>query len=308
MKNFLLAAAAATIVTLTIIIPTSAASTAESSSPHAASRWKSPNAETPPDQVEQWRAEDAALHAYIEKSVPAVLEHTGSEAFDAHLHGVQAILRHWDAPSHLYNAGLFHSIYGTEGFQGYSMPLSERGVIRNLIGEKAERLCWIFCMVDRSTVDTTVFEWNPDDANIKASPYTFRARPELGRFSIDLTKSEWIDFLELTLADWMEQVEGAAEQPSSLFFWDKGEAYAYRRTAYAKMADILSLERKERLAKKARETHGDVMSTESGATKNLVQLRTPPVSEAARVAVDALRSAGEDIPLNLGPLPTRDEL
>ena len=50
------------------------------------------------------------LHAYIAESVPSVLEHTGSEAFDEHLRGVQGILRYWDAPSHLYNAGLFHSI------------------------------------------------------------------------------------------------------------------------------------------------------------------------------------------------------
>jgi hypothetical protein len=31
---------------------------------------------------------------------------------------------------------------------------------------------------------------------------TFKARTELGRFDISLTKEEWIDFIELTLADW----------------------------------------------------------------------------------------------------------
>ena len=38
----------------------------------------------------------------------------------------------------------------------------------------------------------------------------FRARDELGRFLIPLqNEEEWLDFLELTLSDWLEQVEGA---------------------------------------------------------------------------------------------------
>ena len=61
------------------------------------------------------------------------------------------------AAERLTNAALFHSIYGTEGFQGYALPLSHRGEIAGLIGAKAERLAWIFCMVDRATVDATVF-------------------------------------------------------------------------------------------------------------------------------------------------------
>lgn len=83
---------------------------ASSSSSHAVSRWKAPNSSTPRDQTRRWREEDEALHAYIASSVPSVLQHTGSEAFDEHLRGVQAILRYWGAPRHLSNAGLFHSI------------------------------------------------------------------------------------------------------------------------------------------------------------------------------------------------------
>ena len=77
---------------------------------HAVSKWKAPNPQTPTQLAKQWYDEDEALNANIASSVPAVLEHTGSEAFDAHLRGVQAILRYWDAPKHLYNAGMFHSI------------------------------------------------------------------------------------------------------------------------------------------------------------------------------------------------------
>jgi hypothetical protein len=37
-------------------------------------------------------------------------------------------------------------------------------------------------------------------------------------------EGEWLDFLELTLADWLEQVEGAAEKVSHLEMeWEEGQ-------------------------------------------------------------------------------------
>lgn len=293
------------LLVLLVAPPSAAASTS-----HAISKYKAPNANTPLDQVAKWQAEDESLHSYITQSVPAVLEHTGSEAFDAHLRGVQAILRYWGAPRHLYNAGLFHSIYGTEGFQGFSLPLTDRDAIRKLIGDEAEKLCWIFCMVDRSTVDETVFNWKPRDDNNKSeeATYTFLSRPELGRFEIHVNKNEWVDFIELTLSDWLEQVQGAAETASERFYWKAGEAYAYRRTAYAKMVEILSHERPDRLSSVVKETVAHVYGTEQSSTRHLVQLRTPPMSDSAKEALAALRSAGEDIPVDFAPQHVRDEL
>jgi hypothetical protein len=95
----------ATILLLIIVARFSSASPS-----HAASRWKAPNPSTPLDQTRRWHVEDDELHKYIASSVPAVLDHTGSDAFDEHLRGVQAILRYWGSPQHLTNAGLFHSI------------------------------------------------------------------------------------------------------------------------------------------------------------------------------------------------------
>ena len=71
------------------------------------------------------------------------------------------------AEEHLCNAALFHSIYGTEGFQGFSLPLSHR-----VSWPKAERLAWIFCMVDRATVDAALP--SPEQlAAYEAKPPTF---------------------------------------------------------------------------------------------------------------------------------------
>ena len=266
----------------------------------ASSQFKAPHAGTPPHLLAQWNQQDADLWRYVESNVPAVLDHTGSAAFDEHLKGVQAVLRYWNAPEHLTAAGLFHSIYGTEGFQGFALPLSERAAIQDMIGVEAERLCFWFCMVDRSTLDETVFAYEGPQET-----YTLRARPELGRFALQLSHQEWLDFIELTLADWLEQVEGAATKPSDLFLWKTGEAYAYRRLAYQKMSELLGVERAPRLAHVAPEMLAAVMATEPPETRHLVQPRTPPVSKAATEALNALRAIGEDIPTDLSPQPMK---
>jgi hypothetical protein len=95
-----------------------------------------------------------------------------------------------------------------------------------------------------------------------------------------LSKDEWLNFVEFTLADWLEQVEGATTKPSNLFLWKTGKAYAYRRLAYRKMSDILSVERGERLSEIPKQMLDTVMTTESLETRQLVQPRTPPMPDA----------------------------
>lgn len=275
----------------------------------AADLFKAPNSQTPPETAATWQAADQRLWQFVNETIPAVLNHTGTAAFDQHLKGVQAVLRYWNSPQHLATAGLFHSIYGTEGFQGFSLPLSERSAIVDLIGKQSERLCWIFCMVDRYTVDQTVFGYDSNQTQQPPptfGPVVFYSRPELGRFAIVLQdKEEWLDFLELTLADWLEQVEGAASKPSELFLWKTGEAFSYRRTAYARMRDILQNER-PRLSTVVSQMYHAVYQSEQDHTKDLVQERTPPMSPAAHEAWKALRSAGEiAIPDSFAPQQQR---
>jgi hypothetical protein len=82
------------------------------------------------------------------------VKHTGNGAFDAHLIGVRRVMQAWcPQKPHLHDAGLFHSIYGSEGFQGFCLPFEKRDELRSMIGEKAENLVYIFCVVDRLTVD-----------------------------------------------------------------------------------------------------------------------------------------------------------
>ena len=87
----------------------------EDCSSHAIEAFKVPPATVDASTVETWKKQDKDLHKYLGEVIPEALDHTGSAAFDVHLRGVQAVLRHWSADEELTRAGLFHSIYGTEG-------------------------------------------------------------------------------------------------------------------------------------------------------------------------------------------------
>lgn len=59
------------------------------------------------------------------------------------------MLKAWGCESHVCDAGLFHSIYGTQIFKTQTVPYTERGRIRAHIGARAERLAYLFSACDR---------------------------------------------------------------------------------------------------------------------------------------------------------------
>ncbi|RHZ00653.1 hypothetical protein DYB37_003908 [Aphanomyces astaci] len=255
---------------------------------HAIDGWKAETFAADPARTAAWKKHDEKLHQFLKASVPEALAHTG--AFDEHLIGVQSVLRTFGADEDVCTAGLFHSLYGTEGFQGFKLPILRRPEIRQLIGPRAERLVWQFCVVDRKVFDDAVLLRSDSTCHL---PPQLIARPELGRFPLPVASStaDWLDFVELVLADWMDQVAGAAEKANPLFLWQQGDAWSYRRLAYAKMAAVLATHRNE----DGRGAHiqrivQDVYASEPVPTRGLVQQVTPPMSDAAKDARDALRS------------------
>lgn len=57
------------------------------------------------------------------------------DMFGDHLRAVQRLLQAWGMPEAITLAGLFHSIYGTEGFQDFQLSLDRRDDVKKLIGE-----------------------------------------------------------------------------------------------------------------------------------------------------------------------------
>ncbi len=80
------------------------------------------------------------LIAYLGSAPKAVMDH---------LIGTAEILKSYGASDYLIDAGLFHSIYGTAVF--HHQTTADRSVVQSVIGEKAEHLAYLFCILGRET-------------------------------------------------------------------------------------------------------------------------------------------------------------
>ena len=145
----------------------------------------------------------------------------------AHLLAVHRLMQSAGCDEEVCRAGLFHSIYGTEKFQGYKLPLDRRADLVDLIGSRAERLAYWNCLMDRASLDDLVA--GPvlprSSGPLSDEPLLLRNR-ETGE-QMPLTRQELDDLCAVHLFDWLEQA------PRSRFGWD------YRRAAYRQMAQRL---------------------------------------------------------------------
>lgn len=81
----------------------------------------------------------------------ADLMHASHVPFLSHLVGTRRVLAQWESRSALCDAGLFHSAYGTEYFT-VETPAS-RNELRQLIGDEAEQIVWLWCTIVRDTIE-----------------------------------------------------------------------------------------------------------------------------------------------------------
>ncbi|GMH82234.1 hypothetical protein TrVE_jg11814 [Triparma verrucosa] len=210
---------------------------------------------------------DEPYLSLLRELVPDGVKHTGGPSFDEHLKGVMLVLRAWNCSKSVQLSGLFHSIYGTEGFQGHSIPFTRRSEIKKKIGDRAETLAYTFCVVDRLSVDESVKAEFESTGTRK-----LKARADLGGFGIELSDEEFHDFIELTLGDWLEQVESASLKENELFRWKVGQAWCYRRSAFKLMSRYLQREAE----------YDAVFAAEPEEWKGFEQFKTPPMSEKGR--------------------------
>jgi len=85
---------------------------------------------------------------FLRKASTKQMPHSEVGLFE-HLLGTRRLLVEWGARPALCDAGLFHSIYSTEHYEQTAVPLTRRDEVRRLIGEEAESLVWLFCMMLR---------------------------------------------------------------------------------------------------------------------------------------------------------------
>ncbi len=144
------------------------------------------------------------------------VSHTGHD-FLSHLRAVSDLLVEHGADDEIAAAGLFHSIYGTERFQDFSLPVERRADVRALIGQRAERVAWLNCIMDRASFDAAVSAALAGETGLSVCDRE-------GSPPIDVSVETLRDLATVHLFDWLEQVE------RSEFGW------GYRRAAYREMA------------------------------------------------------------------------
>lgn len=144
------------------------------------------------------------------------MEHTG-KTYLGHLIAVHRMMEEQACSTCACRAGLFHSIYGTEAFQRFQLPLDGRAEIRDLIGERAERLAYLNCAMDRASFD----------AALQRGQSPFQVLDRLTGEEVSMENAEFDDLCRVHLYDWLEQA------PRSRF------GYGYRREAYRRIAERL---------------------------------------------------------------------
>ncbi|HWG46848.1 MAG TPA: hypothetical protein VN688_29060 [Gemmataceae bacterium] len=143
------------------------------------------------------------------------VSHT-DKSYLAHVIGVYNDMKAHGCTEDLCRAGMFHSIYGTERFQRFALPLERRPDVRALLGERAERLAYLNCAMDRPSFDQALVG--------SEEPYRFRDR--ISGDQVQLSEDELTDLCKIHLYDWLEQVPRSQQ-------WD------YRREAYRRIANRL---------------------------------------------------------------------
>ena len=160
-----------------------------------------------------------------------------NKSYLAHLIGVYCLMEAGGCTEEVCQAGMFHSIYGTQQFQGFKLPLERRAEVRALIGERGERLAYLNCAMDRASFDRALEQ--------VGEPYRFQDR--ITGAVVELERADFDDLCRVHLYDWLEQVR------RSRLGW------GYRRAAYQRMA--------VRLGGAAQETYDRVFAAEPAETK-----------------------------------------
>jgi hypothetical protein len=135
------------------------------------------------------------------------------KSYLAHLIGVYRYLEAQGCAEDVCQAGMFHSIYGTELFQGFKLPLERRPEVRALIGERPEQLAYLNCAMDRASFDSALEQ--------AGKPVRFIDR--LTGEEVELSNDDFDDLCRIHFYDWLEQVPRSQK-------WD------YRRAAYRRIA------------------------------------------------------------------------
>jgi hypothetical protein len=117
-----------------------------------------------------------------------------------HLRGTEALLREWGAPEPVCAAGLYHAVYGTDGYNPALTSLAGRKHIAELIGDEAESLAYLFGACNRTVFYPRI---GTDAQRMFADRFT--------RAEYEISLRQLAELCEITLANEMEIASNSPE-------------------------------------------------------------------------------------------------
>jgi hypothetical protein len=117
-----------------------------------------------------------------------------------HLQEVRALLVGYGARGAVCDAGLFHSVYGTESYQAQTIPDDLRPQVAGLIGEEAERLARLFGVMNKASFYALLVDGEGRMAHRQTGD------------EIALSRADVCDLCDMVVANWLEQRPRAPEK------------------------------------------------------------------------------------------------
>ena len=148
--------------------------------------------------------------ARIRARAASLLAHSNGASLENHLLGTYRILAQWGQPPHVCAAGLVHSAYSTDIYKHSLYSLTDRAEVAQLVGPRAERLVYLFCILERSRMFESI-----DQAGA-IPPEGLRMAAFRDVDVVEATAGELADLLLLHLANLADQ---AREKDSSPAIW-----------------------------------------------------------------------------------------
>ena len=108
------------------------------------------------------------------------------------------------APAAIRNAGLIHSVYSTSFFNHALFTIGQRRELQRLIGQEAEALAFLFCVLDRAFLWARIME-------LREIPNRLTVARHDGQNSLRLSKKVVRDILMIECANLADQQQARTE-------------------------------------------------------------------------------------------------
>jgi hypothetical protein len=133
------------------------------------------------------------LVAFLRENGAERIDHSNESLLD-HLMETREVLASWGARRELCDAGLFHSVYGTQFLGDELIGTDRRDDVRAMIGDEAESVVWLWHGIERPSIARNLDREESLSIDLRDGT----EQP--------ITRQQFVDLVNLMVADAVEQL------------------------------------------------------------------------------------------------------